>query len=96
VVLLAVAYVLIPGLDAALGETVGTVGTAVFVWLATVLAARRLHDSGRSAGWLLVFGVPVLGALWLAWVLLVQKGVEGENRFGPDPRQRAADYLTVT
>lgn len=95
-VLLAVSYVLVPGLDASLGETAGTLGTAVFAWLATVLAGRRLHDTGRSAWWLLVFGVPVLGALWLAWVLLVQKGAEGVNRFGPDPRQRAADYLTVT
>jgi hypothetical protein len=40
--------------------------------------------------------VPVIGALWLAWQLLLRKGSEGANPYGPDPLQRAPDYLVVT
>lgn len=94
-ILLALGYVLVQGLDATLGEMAGTVVVALLLWLAAMLSARRLHDTGRSAWWLMVFAVPVLGALWLAWVLLLQRGTQGDNAFGADPTQRAADYLTV-
>lgn len=88
-------YVLVSGIDATLGEMVGTVVIAVLLWLTICIAGKRLHDTGRSAWWLAIFVVPVLGALWLAWLLFAKKGTDGENPFGPDPRQRAADYLTV-
>ena len=84
------------GLDATLGKSLGTVAVAVFLWLAICLTGRRLHDTGRSAWWLLVFAIPVIGALWLAWVTLFQRGTQGDNKFGSDPGQRAADYLTVS
>ena len=45
------------------------------------VAARRLHDTDRSAWWLLIILVPLIGAL----VLLVfgfQRGTPGSNRFG--------------
>lgn len=47
-------------------------------------AARRLHDTNRSGFWLLISFVPLIGIIWLL-VLLVLKGSEGDNRFGPDP-----------
>ena len=46
---------------------------------------RRLHDTDRSAWWLLLLLIPVIG--WL--VILVfncQNGTPGNNRFGPDPK----------
>ena len=49
---------------------------------------RRLHDTGRSAWWLLIGLVPVLGALALL-VFLVSDGAPDQNRFGPDPKGRA-------
>ena len=87
--------IVVRGLDATLGKSFGTAAVAVFVWLGICLTGRRLHDTGRSAWWLLVFAVPVIGALWLAWVAFFQRGTPGDNTFGPDPKQRAADYLTV-
>ncbi|MEO8299671.1 MAG: DUF805 domain-containing protein [Burkholderiales bacterium] len=67
---------------------------AALLLLLVSLWARRLHDRGRSAWWLLVVAVPVLGALWL-WVECACRGTAaGALRFGPAPGVRA-DYLMV-
>jgi len=48
------------------------------------VSVRRLHDIDRSGWWLLLFLVPLIGAiLWLVWYL--ERGTQGFNRFGPDP-----------
>lgn len=50
------------------------------------VGVRRLHDSGLRGWWLLVSFIPYVGAIiWL--ILMVMDGQEGENRFGPDPKQ---------
>ena len=49
------------------------------------VAFRRLHDTDRSAWWLLLVFVPILG--WIALlVFYCQEGTRGPNRFGPDPK----------
>ncbi len=58
----------------------------VLLWLAVLLpnlavAARRLHDTDRSAWWLLLYLVPVIGGLVLLYFYLL-RGTEGANRFG--------------
>lgn len=45
---------------------------------------RRLHDTGRSAWWILIFLVPVIGALVIL-VFLVLGSEEEENQYGPNP-----------
>jgi uncharacterized membrane protein YhaH (DUF805 family) len=46
---------------------------------------RRLHDTDRSAWWLLLILLPLLG--WIALlVFYCQEGTRGPNRFGPDPK----------
>ncbi|MBB5715507.1 DUF805 domain-containing protein [Sphingomonas aerophila] len=46
---------------------------------------RRLHDTDRSAWWLLLVFLPLLG--WIALlVFYCQEGTRGTNRFGPDPK----------
>ena len=47
---------------------------------------RRLHDTDRSAWWLLIAIIPFIGAVALL-VFLVLPGTPGENRFGPPPGQ---------
>ncbi|WP_295636773.1 DUF805 domain-containing protein [uncultured Methylibium sp.] len=47
---------------------------------------RRLHDRDRSAWWLLLAAVPLLGALWL----LIDCALLGSRR-----ERRAIDYRTV-
>ncbi|HIL48289.1 MAG: DUF805 domain-containing protein [Acidimicrobiales bacterium] len=52
-------------------------GLAVFV--------RRLHDADRSAWWILIGLIPLLGSIVLL-VFLITEGTRGENDHGPDPR----------
>lgn len=52
-------------------------GLAVFV--------RRLHDADRSAWWILIGLIPLVGSIVLL-VFLVTEGTRGENDHGPDPR----------
>lgn len=46
--------------------------------------SRRLHDTDRSAWWLLIALIPLIGIIVLI-VFFAQKGTDGGNRFGPDP-----------
>lgn len=49
---------------------------------------RRLHDVERSAWWLLLMFIPVVG--WVALIVFsCQSGTPGYNNFGPDPKQKA-------
>jgi uncharacterized membrane protein YhaH (DUF805 family) len=60
------------------------------IWsLATLLpslavAARRLHDTGRSGWWLLIFLIPLVGVIVLL-VWFASRGYPGTNAYGPDP-----------
>ena len=44
------------------------------------VSARRLHDTDRSAWWLLLGLVPVIGTLVLLF-FYIQRGSDGPNRF---------------
>lgn len=57
---------------------------ALFLPSLTVFV-RRLHDTDRSAWWLLISLVPIVGAIVLL-VFLVSAGTPGANRFGPPNR----------
>lgn len=46
------------------------------------IQVRRLHDVNKSGWWVLINLVPILGFIYLVY-LLAQKGDEGDNRFGP-------------
>jgi uncharacterized membrane protein YhaH (DUF805 family) len=45
---------------------------------------RRLHDTGRSAWYLWVSLIPLVGGIWLL-VLLISEGTPGKNRYGDNP-----------
>jgi uncharacterized membrane protein YhaH (DUF805 family) len=46
---------------------------------------RRLHDTDRSAWWLLISFIPGIGGLVLL-VFYLLPGTNGPNKFGPDPK----------
>jgi uncharacterized membrane protein YhaH (DUF805 family) len=49
---------------------------------------RRLHDTDRTAWWLLIGLIPLLGGLVLLIFYLLD-GTPGPNKYGPDPKVRA-------
>jgi uncharacterized membrane protein YhaH (DUF805 family) len=52
-------------------------------WFAVM--AKRLHDRGKSAWFLLILLIPILGPLWLFVEVAFLPGQKGDNRYGPDP-----------
>lgn len=65
----------------------GLLGTiyALAVFLPSVaVAARRLHDTGRSGWWQLILFIPIIGAIVLI-VFLVQDSHPNENEYGENP-----------
>jgi hypothetical protein len=47
--------------------------------------AKRWHDRDKSAWWVLVYFIPIIGWLWSFIVAGFLRGTSGYNRFGPDP-----------
>lgn len=79
-----------------LGGEFGLLGNiwSLAIFLPSLAAgARRLHDTDRSAWWLLIMLLPLIGVIVLI-VFFAQKGTDGANRFGPDPLRgdRAAAF----
>lgn len=48
------------------------------------LSFRRLHDTNRSAWWLLISLIPLIGSIVLL-VFYCLKGTEGPNKYGGGP-----------
>lgn len=48
------------------------------------VAARRLHDTNRSAWWLLLGLVPLINLVLL--IFMCQDSRQGENRYGSNPK----------
>ena len=58
--------------------------TALFI-PSLAVAIRRLHDIGKSGWYYLLVLIPIIGAIWLI-VLFVTEGEQGENQYGPNPK----------
>lgn len=71
-------------------ETLSRVFSLALLLPNLAAGARRLHDTDRTAWWLLIGLVPVIGTIVLI-VFFVQDGTVGPNRFGPDPKDRSLD-----
>jgi uncharacterized membrane protein YhaH (DUF805 family) len=57
---------------------------------------KRLRDRGKSALWLALVLIPVIGPLVLAFELGFWRGTPGENQYGDDPLSENADYMVVS
>ena len=72
------------------GRTLGTALLDSAYSLAVLLpglavCARRLHDTDRSAWWILIALVPIVGWIVLL-VFMCLDSTPGENRFGANPK----------
>jgi len=49
------------------------------------VSVRRLHDLGKSGGWIFIVLIPFIGAIWLL-VLFVTEGQPNANTYGVSPK----------
>lgn len=66
------------------GGLVFSIGSLAVACPMLAAVSRRLHDTDKSAWWMLLSVVPVLNLAYFAWLLT--GGDKGWNRFGPSPK----------
>lgn len=55
------------------------------IWAGLAIQAKRWHDRDKSAWWILIGLIPVIGPIWAMVENGFLRGTEGDNRFGSDP-----------
>lgn len=55
------------------------------IWVGICIMAKRYHDRDKSAWWILIGLIPIVGGIWQIIELGLLKGTEGSNDYGPDP-----------
>lgn len=71
------------GLSTAVSVIAGIVGLACFVPTLAV-TARRLHDTGKSAWWMLLYLTCIGGIVIL--IFCAMDSQPGDNQYGPNPK----------
>ncbi|VAW61284.1 Integral membrane protein [hydrothermal vent metagenome] len=79
-------YIALMVIDSVTGMFILTPLFALAIIIPSIsIAARRLHDTGRSGWWQLIAIIPLIGGIILL-VFLVQDSHD-ENEYGPSPKQ---------
>lgn len=66
-------------------SVLGTLYTLAVLLPSLAVLVRRLHDTDRSAWWLLIALIPVIGSFVMLCFLLADSD-PGENHYGPNPK----------
>jgi uncharacterized membrane protein YhaH (DUF805 family) len=74
----------IAGLEA---DPATAVVSLLLLWPSLAISVKRWHDRDKSAWWVLVGLIPIIGGLWLLIENGLLRGTSGPNRYGPDPLQ---------
>lgn len=70
-------------------SVVTVIASLVFLWPALAIQAKRWHDVDKSAWWILINLVPVVGGLIALVFNGFIAGTPAANRFGPAPAAAA-------
>lgn len=70
------------------------VAAVLLFWPSLAIQAKRWHDLDRSAWWVLLGFVPVIGQLWVLIDNGFLPGTAGSNRFGKNPLQRTRVFAS--
>jgi uncharacterized membrane protein YhaH (DUF805 family) len=107
IIIVEVVYLVLLGITGGLGNSgqmngaamglTGIYGIFILAILIPSIAVgfRRLHDTDRSAWWLLIAFIPLIGSLALL-IFYILPGTTGPNRFGPDPKAPGTADLATT
>ncbi len=61
------------------------VTSLMLIWITLALTIKRYHDLDKSAWWLLIALIPVIGSVWQFIETGFVAGTPGPNRYGPKP-----------
>ena len=64
---------------------VSLVAMLLLIWPSLAVQAKRWHDIDKSAWWILVGLIPIIGGIWALVANGFLRGTAGPNRFGADP-----------
>jgi uncharacterized membrane protein YhaH (DUF805 family) len=64
---------------------------AILLLPSLAVQAKRWHDRGKSAWWILINFIPIVGVIWMLIECGAREGTRGPNAFGKDPLAREAD-----
>ncbi len=85
ILIFTVIYFVLALIDVYLGTMVlASIFNLVLLIPSISIAARRLHDTGRTGWWQLIIFLPIIGIIVLL-VFLVQDS-HGDNEYGPNPK----------
>ncbi len=94
VIVLAVIGVVASILDKVIGSNVsngvgviGIIVTLIEIYPSICLSGKRWHDRGKSAWWILIAIIPIIGWIWALVETGFLKGTTGPNKYGADPLQ---------
>lgn len=76
---------LIAGADTFFGSALILIWGVLYAWISLAVGAKRYHDRDKSAWWILIALIPIIGSIWQLIELGFLKGTDGPNRFGSDP-----------
>ena len=83
VLVLGPAFLIYDGLDSATDYV--DILSIVLLWPGLAVQAKRWHDRDKSAWWILINFVPIIGLFWILIENGLLPGTAGENRFGSAP-----------
>ena len=63
-------------------------------WIYFAAVIKRLHDRDKSAKWLILSVIPIIGWIWFIVELGCLRGTEGPNRFGLAPNNYSSRVST--
>ncbi|WP_338589666.1 DUF805 domain-containing protein [Shewanella khirikhana] len=81
-------YLVTVGIDMALGTTfIAAIFSLGLLLPSLAIGARRLHDTGRSGWWQLLYFIPLIGAIVL--LVFFCQDSQDENDYGANPKALA-------
>ena len=72
-----------------------TIAMLVMIWPSVAILAKRWHDVDKSAWWILIALVPVVGGIVALVFNGFIAGTPGTNRFGPPPSDGSASAAAI-
>lgn len=68
-----------------ISTTLGIIALLAILYPSVCVAGKRWHDRDKSAWWILIGAIPLIGGLWALIECGILPGTPGPNRYGNPP-----------